>query len=182
MQKIIFSLFTLAFVFLPFAETPKATANQTAIEWLSFEQAVQKSLTEQRKVLVDVYTDWCGWCKKMDKETFNHPEVTRYLNQKYYAVKLNAETRETIKVGDMTFKYVENGRSGINELAVTLLDGKMSYPSIVFLDESFNKIQALPGYRDAKTLDQILHFFGQNAHKQGTSWENFLKTYQSPIN
>ena len=82
MQKIIFSLFTLAFVFLPFAETPKATANQTAIEWLSFEQAVQKSLTEQRKVLVDVYTDWCGWCKKMDKETFNEEmSLEEFLNQ-----------------------------------------------------------------------------------------------------
>ena len=61
------------------------------VQWMSFEEAVAKNKLEPKKIFVDVYTDWCGWCKKMDAGTFNNPVVAKYLNEKYYNVKLDAE-------------------------------------------------------------------------------------------
>ena len=176
------ALLVFAFVlWTPFRPTTDAALTDK-IEWISFPEAVVKSATEPRKVLIDVYTEWCGWCKNMDKTTFQNPEIIRYINQAYYAVKLDAETQDTIKVGNMHFKYIqgEGGGRGANELAVALLDNKMSYPTMVFMDEKFNRLQAIPGYRKAGDLDAILKYFGDN-HHQKTPWDKFLQTYLSPI-
>ena len=54
------------------------------ITWLNFEQVAELNKKNPRKVIVEVYTDWCGWCKKMDKTTFQHPEIIKYINQNYY--------------------------------------------------------------------------------------------------
>lgn len=154
---------------------------ESRVEWLTFEEAVERSKTEKRKIFIDVYTDWCGWCKKMDANTFNEERVAEYLNEKFYAVKFNAEQTEDIVFKDHTFKYVDQGRRGYHELAASLLQGKLSYPTVVFLDEDFNMIQPLPGYRDAKAFHPILEFFGDNKYKE-MDWTAFQSNYTSPYN
>ena len=151
------------------------------VNWLTFEEALEKSKIEKRKIFIDVYTDWCGWCKVMDKKTFSEATVANYLNEKYYAVKLNAEQTEDILFRDHTFKFVPNGRRGYHELAVWLLQGKLSYPTVVFLDEDFNPIQPLPGYREPKDIHPILTFFGEDQHKQ-MAWKDYQSVYESPYN
>ena len=74
------------------AFVPKDSSSQ--VNWLSFEDAVNSSQQEQRKIFIDVYTDWCGWCKKMDATTFSDPEVVEILQNKFYHVKFNAEQRD----------------------------------------------------------------------------------------
>ena len=66
------------------------------IQWMSFEDAVAMTQNEgnTKKVFIDVYTDWCGWCKKMDKDTFQNPEVAKYMQENYYMVKFNAEGKD----------------------------------------------------------------------------------------
>ncbi|MEM9526493.1 MAG: citrate/2-methylcitrate synthase [Bacteroidota bacterium] len=86
-----YSLLLCAF-FLLFSVS--ATAQ---VEWLSWEEAVARNEKAPRKFLVDVYTDWCGWCKKMDKQVFTDPKIEAYLKENFYAVKLNAEQRATIQ-------------------------------------------------------------------------------------
>ena len=144
------------------------------INWVSIEEVDKLRLAEPRKIMIDVYTDWCGWCKRMDATTFSNPELVKYVNANYYAVKLDAEHKEPITVGGKTYEFIASGRRGYNEIAHELLQGKMSYPTIVFLDESMNMIQPMPGYRDAKTLQPILEYLAQNAHKE-TPWEEWLK-------
>ncbi len=66
---------------------------QGNVQWITWEEAMELSKTEPRKIVVDVYTDWCGWCKKMDKATFQDEEIVEYINENYYAIKFNAEMR-----------------------------------------------------------------------------------------
>lgn len=151
------------------------------VEWLTFEQALEKSKIEKRKIFIDVYTDWCGWCKVMDKNTFSEEKIANYLNEKYYAVKLNAEQTGDIEFKNHTFKYVPNGRRGYHELAAWLLQGRLSYPTVVFLDEDFNPIQPLPGYREPKEFHPILTYFGEDQYKQ-MAWKDYQDIYSSPYN
>src|SRR4249920_756491 len=58
-------------------------SHEGPVKWMSFEQAVEKSKTEKRKIFIDVYTDWCGWCKVMDKNTFSEAQVAKILNEKF---------------------------------------------------------------------------------------------------
>src|SRR6187402_1829141 len=73
-----------------------AEVKTSAVKWMSFEEAVEKSKTEKRKIFIDVYTDWCGWCKVMDKNTFTDPNVAKILNEDFYPVKFDAEQRENV--------------------------------------------------------------------------------------
>lgn len=150
------------------------------IKWLSIEEAAKLSQKKPRKIVMDVYTDWCGWCKRMDATTFQHPAIIKYINDNYYAVKFNGENKEVVNFKGKDYKFVQSGMRGYNELAAFLLNGQLGYPSIVFLDEKMDLIQALPGYKDAKTFDIITHFFGQNEHKKGT-FDQFAAQYKSPV-
>ena len=73
------------------------------IEWLTMEEAVLRNAVAPRLIIVDVYTSWCGWCKKMDKTTFQHPDVAKYVSEKFHAVKLDAESTDAITVDDITY-------------------------------------------------------------------------------
>ena len=175
-------LFPVIWAFAPHKEKKNINnvPSTTEIKWISFEEAMVLSQKEPRKVIIDVFTDWCGWCKKMDVATFQHPVIAAYVSEKYYAVRLNAEQTAPIKVGDRTYKFIPGpeGRRGYHELAAELLGNKMSYPTIVFLDDNFNLIQALSGYRGPEDIEPIIKFFGSNAYAN-QSWEIFSKDFKS---
>ncbi len=147
-------------------------AKAEKIEWLTIEEAVKKMEKTPRKVVIDVYTDWCGWCKKMDQSTFSDPAVAAYINKNYYAVKLNAESKEPIHVMNKTYSY--NPEHKVHELAIAFLQGQMSYPSTVYLDEQLRILSPVPGYLDVPTFSKILRFFGDDNHKK-MSWQEYEK-------
>lgn len=136
------------------------------------EEAEAKIKKQPRKVVIDVYTDWCGWCKKMDKSTYTDPAVVEYINKNFYAVKLNAEGKDPITLGGHTYTY--NPQYRAHELAVALLQGQMSFPTTVYLDERFNMLTPVPGYLDAPTFTKIMTYFGGNHHKN-MSWPEYEK-------
>jgi thioredoxin-related protein len=177
----IFALFiTTAFVLnMPKKNIAKKADNQLVINdeginWLTWDEMIVAQQKEKRKVIIDVYTDWCGWCKHMDKTTFKDALVTTYVNKNLYAVKLDAESRNEFKFNGYTFKYIEQGRSGINELAYSLLDGKLSYPSIVYLSENFERIIISPGYKDNNAMLKEVTYVGDEIYSRKT-WEQYLK-------
>ena len=135
---------------------------------------MELSQANPKKVFVDVYTNWCGWCKRMDKTTFKDPVVVQYLNDNFYPVKLNAEQKEDITFNDRTFQFVKAGRRGIHQLAYALLDGQASYPSYVLLDESFARIMVSKGYKQQQALMKELTFAKEEKYRE-MSWQ----TYQS---
>jgi thioredoxin-related protein len=159
MHKLTFTLLlSLVFSTIGFSQT------ESGIRWMSIEEAEAACKKKPRKIFVDVYTDWCGWCKKMDKSTFRDSLVMKLTSEKFYAVKLNAEGRDNIIFRDKVFHFNESMRA--NELAVMLLSGEMSYPSIVFLDEKLQPIQTHGGYADASQFNTMLRFFSENAYKK----------------
>jgi len=144
------------------------------IEWLSWEEALQRQRTEPRKLLVDVYTDWCGWCKEMDKKVFAEPAIADYISKNFYAIKLNAEGKGDIAFDGHVFSYdPEQGRRGIHSLAVALLDGRMSYPSVVYLDEQTKRISVSPGFKPAETYLTELTYIGEG-HWRRVSYQDYL--------
>ncbi|MDH5604071.1 MAG: DUF255 domain-containing protein [Cyclobacteriaceae bacterium] len=153
---------------------------ESRVKWMTFEEAVEKSKTEKRKVFIDVYTVWCGWCKEMDKNTFNHEVIAAYLNEKFYPVKLDGEQKEDIIFRGTTFKFVPQGRNGYHELAAALLNGKLSYPTVVFLDENFDMLQPLPGYQKPDFFDVVLKYIGGD-HYKTIKWTDFQQSYKSPF-
>jgi thioredoxin-related protein len=166
-KGVIFLLSMFLFVGISYA--------QTTVNWLTWEEALERSQIEKRKFFVDVYTDWCGWCKKMDKATFQKPEIAEYLNQNYYSIKFNAEQKGEINLNDKLYKFVKSGKNGYHELAVEITYGKLSYPTIVFLDENAKVIQPISGYKDAKMFKMIMSYFAED-HFKTTPWKKFAAT------
>jgi thioredoxin-related protein len=147
------------------------------VKWLTFEEAAALMEKNPKKIFIDVYTDWCGWCKVMDKNTFSDEKIAKYLNENFYPVKLNAEQREDIVFRGHTFKFVANGSRGYHELAAALLNGKLSYPSVVYLDENFQIIMPVPGYNPPQEFEKQMTFVGED-HFKTIRWDDYSKNYK----
>jgi len=143
------------------------------IKWMTWEEAAAAVEKKPKKIFVDVYTDWCGWCKRMDQTTFKEPAVVQLMNADFYAVKLNAEQKESIFWRDQEFKWLAGGRGGMNKLAYELLDGRMSFPSFVLLDAVYARIAISPGYKVGDALIKELKFASEE-HYKTTDWQTFL--------
>ena len=160
-----------------FGFTESGFGQDTQVKWYTFEEAIALNKKEPRKIFIDVYTDWCGWCKKMDATTFKNPEIAKILNTDYYAVKFNAEQHEDVTFMGQTFKYISNGSRGYHELAAALLNNKLSYPSAAYLNEQNQLLTTVPGYYTADKLEPILMFFAEDAFKN-EGFEEFSKNYK----
>ncbi len=145
--------FALAFVATPNPENPPVKE----IHWYTWEEMAVANAKNPKPIFVDVYTDWCGWCKKMDRSTFRDPKVIKMLSEDFYAVKLDAEQRETINFQGTEFKFT-GGRRGHNELAAALMDNRMSYPTTVLLNAKYERIMISPGFKKAKGLIKELNY------------------------
>ncbi len=161
------------------AERKKAQAKaeeRVTINWMTLEQAMEKSKTEKRKVFVDVITPWCGWCKHMDSTTFVSGAVAKYLNDHYYPVKFNAEQQNDIIFKDKTYHFKKSGSRGHHELAAEWLNNRLTFPTVVFLDENMTLIQSLAGYQDAVKMEAIINYFGTDSHRK-VPWESYEKKF-----
>ncbi len=158
-----------------------AAQDNSPVKWMGIEEAVEKLKKEPLKIFVDVYTDWCGWCKRMEANTFSHPVIAAYLNENYYPVKLNAEHKEPLTFQGITFKNQNpEGRRHAHDLAAALLQGQMGYPSVVFIDEESNVITTVPGFKQPQDMEPMLHFFKEDAFKE-IEWEQYLGNFESQI-
>ncbi|MDF1571309.1 MAG: DUF255 domain-containing protein [Bacteroidales bacterium] len=138
---------------------------QEEIRWYTLEEAIEQNSKEPRKFMVDVYTDWCGWCKRMDATTFSDGEIASYVNTHFYPVKFNAEMKDSLTLGDRTYYFIDNGRRGYHEVAAILTKGRLSYPTIVYLDEELRHISVEPGYKTAAQLAEKLIYYKEEKYK-----------------
>jgi thioredoxin-related protein len=148
------------------------------IKWMSWEEAVKANEKVPKKIFVDVYTDWCGWCKHMDNTTFQDPAIIDAMNKYYYAVKLDAERKDTVRFQKHVFinPNPEQKRS-THQLAQSLLDSQMSYPSFVILTGTYERVQVLPGFKTAQQFEPVLKFIGSDEYTK-KDYQTYMSTFK----
>jgi thioredoxin-related protein len=143
------------------------------IQWLSPVEVQAYLKNEEKPIIIDVYTDWCQYCKLMEKATWKQPEVKNYVSSHFYPVKFNAESKDSINWLGQIFIYKQSYK--VHMLAAEWLKGNMVYPSTVIIPKEGESI-VLPGMLSPKELEPVLKYFGEGYYKT-IEWETFKKSY-----
>lgn len=158
-------------------------AQKKKINWMSLEEAVAAQSVQPRKIMMDVYTSWCGPCKMLDKNTFQNPDVVEYINANYYAVKFNAEGNKDVNFKDQVFSNPDydpkrSGRNAQHQLATALKI--TAYPTIVFFNEDGDTLLPIPGYKTPNQLELYLKLFLNDDHQTINTqeqWDQYQKDF-----
>ncbi len=163
---LLFSILLILFSF--------STIEAQEINWMTIEEAEAANKKVPKKIFIDVYTDWCGYCKKMDATTFKDKDMIEYLNKEFYSVKLDGEDKGTLVFKEKEFNFVNKGRRGYNELPASLMQGKLSYPTFVYLNEDLEVLSVIPGYRKANEMLKMVTYLGDDIYKD-MKWNEYVE-------
>ena len=182
MKKLQYILAFLAFGMFLSIQNPTEESEAT-INWVTIEEALELQKKEPKKIFMDVYTNWCGPCKLLDKNTFHNADVVDYINTNFYAVKFDAEGNSTVNFKEYTFSNPNfdpakvKRRNSVHEFTRFLKVN--AYPTMVFLDEDANMLAPISGYLKPQQLELYLKLFNEDKHKEMTTQEKFNEYYRS---
>ncbi len=145
----------MAIVFLTILSAQTKTESKN-ITWNSFDKGLAEAKKSNKKVLVDIWTEWCKWCKEMDKKTYSDKRIQEYLRKNFVLVKLNPETDGTVTYDGKKYPAAEFSQGM----------GIESYPSTLFLQSNGKPITILPGYSEADMFIHVLSFIKEEQYQK----------------
>ena len=134
------------------------------VKWRKFDAGVAEAKKANKKILIDVYTDWCKWCKKLDAEVYTDPKVVEYMNKNFIPIKMNGESKDKV-----------------NYKGKSMMEGELSqgfgvtgFPTIFFLDPNSEPINKLGSFVPADQFLPIIQYIGGDHYKK-ISFDEFTK-------
>ena len=149
------------------------------VNWITFNEAYIKCKKNPRPIMVDIYTTWCGPCKMMSNQTFKNPAIAKYINENFYAVKFDAESKDSVKFDKYVFVSSDpTNPKAPHQFAASILDNQLAYPSIVFLSNQIQRLDIIKGFMPPQNFEPILHYYGSGDY-QKIKWEDYEKNFVS---
>lgn len=183
MKKAVVSILTLVFLFACTANAQVPDKEGSLVKWISLKEALEKNETNPKPIILDFYTDWCGWCKHMMKTTYADPGLAAYINNFFYAAKFDAEGKDTIEYLGQKYLPTSTSPRTPHSLAVKLLQGRLSYPSTIFLNgynkekKEFSMNMLAAGYIETRKFEPMLIFSLENAFRN-SNYDDFRQNYE----
>jgi len=187
-----FKTCSLKKIFIPFVVSYmfflSTNVHSQQINWISINELEEVLKTNEKNIIIDIYTNWCGPCKLMEKNTFQNKYISKFINENYHAVKFNAEGNETVTFAEKVFQNPKfdvkrvNTRNATHEFTRFL--GVSAYPTTIFLDKDMSLITPVRGYLVPKQLEIYLELFKNDQYKKITSqldFDNFVKSFESSV-
>jgi len=143
-----------------------STASSGEVKWMGYTEGMEKAKKENKPVLVDFYTSWCKFCKKMDSSTYADPKVVAALNNEFVAIKVDAESSKQV---------TEAGQS-MTEQDLAKKYKVSGYPTMFFMEPDGKVIGMLPGYNPPEEFITVITFITSGAQKKGVDYQEYLKT------
>ncbi len=157
----------------------------TEIKWYSIEEAIQLSQNAPGKIFIYTFSSNCGWCTRMERNTFANPVIAEYLNENYYPVKLNAGIKKDIVLGTKTYKFIPANPSermpAHHELIVTLLNGRLAYPAYAFINQKMAYLGVDFGFKTPEMMEKLLYYVAEEVYIKNPDFEGFAASFKGRL-
>ena len=173
MKKLLFiATFALATMF--------SLSGNAQVQWQPIENVGATELKGNTKMfLVDFSTSWCGWCKRMDRDTYANPVVAAILNHYFLSVHFDAESKDAFKWNGHEFAG-STKRNTPHSFTTAILGKQIGYPSLAIFDENMKLVQLSSGYQGPEDMIKMLCFFVNDNYKKYSA-QKFMEIFDTQI-